>query len=69
MRVMVFVKATPESEASVMPTEEQLTEMGQFNEELVNAGVMLAGEGLPQLKRGAGSLQGQSSHRFRRAVY
>lgn len=52
MRVIVFVKATPDSEAGVMPTEEQLTEMGQFNEELVNAGVMLAGEGLHPSSKG-----------------
>jgi hypothetical protein len=43
---MVFVKATPESEAGVMPSEQLLTEMTKFNEELVKAGVMLAGEGL-----------------------
>jgi hypothetical protein len=52
MRVIVLVKATPDSEAGVMPTEEQLTEMGQFNEELVNAGVMLAGEGLHPSSKG-----------------
>ncbi len=46
MRVMVIVKATQESEAGVMPSAELLTEMGKFNEELVKAGVMLAGEGL-----------------------
>ncbi|NCJ08502.1 YciI family protein [Synechococcales cyanobacterium C] len=52
MKVMVFVKATEDSEAGVMPTEEMLTEMGQFNEELVNAGVMLAGEGLHPSSKG-----------------
>jgi hypothetical protein len=46
MRVMVLVKATKDSEAGMMPTTELLTAMGKFNEELVNAGVMLAGEGL-----------------------
>lgn len=46
MKVMVIVKATKNSEAGVMPTEQQLTEMGAFNEELVKAGVMLAGDGL-----------------------
>ena len=46
MRFMILVKATKESEAGVMPTQEQLAEMGKFNEELVKAGVMLAGEGL-----------------------
>ena len=43
MRVMVCVKATEESEAGVMPSEQLLTEMGKFNEELVKAGVLLAG--------------------------
>lgn len=52
MKVMVLVKATPESETGVMPSEEMLTEMGQFNEELVNAGVMLAGEGLHPSSKG-----------------
>ena len=46
MRVMVVVKATKESEAGVMPGEKLFTEMGAFNEELVKAGLMLAGEGL-----------------------
>jgi len=46
MRVMVFVKATKDSEAGVMPTQTLLAEMGKFNEELVKAGIMLAGEGL-----------------------
>ena len=46
MRVMVIVKASKESEAGQMPDERLLTEIGNFNEELVKAGVMLAGEGL-----------------------
>ena len=46
MRVMVIVKANEESEAGVMPSEQILTDMGKYNEELVKAGVMLAGEGL-----------------------
>ncbi|MGS1077613.1 YciI family protein [Pseudoxanthomonas beigongshangi] len=46
MKVMVFVKANAETEAGVMPTRQELEDMGRFNEELVNAGVMLAGEGL-----------------------
>ena len=46
MRVMVMVKATPESEAGEMPKEQILAEMGKYNEELVKAGVMLAAEGL-----------------------
>ena len=46
MRFMILVKATRDSEAGVMPSEQLLTEMGKFNEELVKAGVMLAGEGL-----------------------
>ena len=53
MRVMVLVKATKESEAGVMPTTEQFAEMGKYNEELVKAGVMLAGEGLHPSSRGA----------------
>lgn len=51
MRVMVIVKATKNSEAGVMPNEKLLAAMGQYNEELVKAGVMLAGEGLqPSVK-------------------
>jgi len=46
MRVMVIIKATEESEAGIMPSEQLLTDMMKFNEELVEAGVMLAGEGL-----------------------
>ena len=46
MRVMVIIKANKESEAGVMPSEQLLTAMGKFNEELINAGVMLAGDGL-----------------------
>src|SRR5829696_2931692 len=46
MRVMVMVKATKDSEAGMMPSTELLEAMGKFNEELVNAGIMLAGEGL-----------------------
>jgi hypothetical protein len=53
MRVMVMVKATKESEEGVMPSTELLTEMGNFNEELVKAGVMLAGEGLQPSSKGA----------------
>ncbi|NHZ32968.1 YciI family protein [Massilia rubra] len=53
MRFMIIVKASPESEAGKMPSEQLLTEMGKFNEELVKAGVMLAGEGLHPSSRGA----------------
>jgi hypothetical protein len=49
---MLIVKASPESEAGKMPSEELLTAMGKFNEELVNAGVLLAGEGLHPSSRG-----------------
>ena len=52
MRVMVIVKASPDSEAGQMPSTELLTEMAAFNEELVKAGVMLAGEGLHPSSRG-----------------
>lgn len=53
MRFMVIVKATRESEAGVMPSRELLAAMGKFNEELVQAGVMLAGEGLQSSAKGA----------------
>jgi len=52
MRVMVIVKASEESEAGATPDEKMLTEMGKFNEELVKAGVMLAGEGLHASSKG-----------------
>ena len=53
MRFMILVKATADSEAGVMPSEQMLTEMGQFNEELVKAGIMQAGEGLHPSSKGA----------------
>ena len=53
MRFMVIVKANKDSEAGVMPSEKDLTEMGKYNEELVKAGVMLAGEGLHPSSKGA----------------
>ena len=53
MRFMILIKATKDSEAGVMPSERLLTEMGRFNEELVKAGVMLAGEGLHPSSKGA----------------
>ncbi|MCC7252663.1 YciI family protein [Hyphomicrobium sp.] len=53
MKVIVLVKATKESEAGVMPSHALLEAMGKFNEELVNAGVMLAGEGLHPTAKGA----------------
>ena len=53
MKVMVIVKASPASEAGEMPGTELLTEMGKFNEALVKAGIMLAGEGLHPSSRGA----------------
>src|SRR5687767_6952395 len=53
MKFMVMVKATKESEAGQMPDEKLLTAMGKFNEELVKAGVMLAGEGLHPSSKGA----------------
>ena len=52
MRVMVLIKANEDSEAGVMPSQQLLTEMGNFNEELVKAGVMLAGEGLHPSSKG-----------------
>ena len=53
MRVMVIVKANPESESGALPSGEALAEMGKYNEELVKAGVMLAGEGLQPSSKGA----------------
>jgi hypothetical protein len=53
MRFMILIKADKNSEAGVLPDEQLLTEMGKFNEELVKAGVMLAGEGLHPSSKGA----------------
>jgi hypothetical protein len=53
MRFIVMVKASAESEAGVLPSQQLLTEMGKFNEELVKAGVMLEGEGLHPSSKGA----------------
>ena len=52
MRFMVIVKASPDSEAGVLPTEQELADMGNFNDELVKAGIMLAGEGLQDSSKG-----------------
>jgi hypothetical protein len=52
MRVMVMVKATKDSEAGIMPTEQLLKDMGNFNEELVKAGIMLSGDGLKPSSKG-----------------
>ena len=52
MRFMILVKASKESEAGMMPSQQLLTEMGKFNEELAKAGVLLAGEGLHPSSRG-----------------
>ena len=52
MRVMVIIKATADSEAGVMPSEQLLTEMGRYNEQLVKAGIMLAGDGLHPSSKG-----------------
>ncbi len=53
MRFMIIVKATKDSEAGVMPSEQLLTDMGKFNEELAKAGIMLAGDGLQPSSKGA----------------
>ena len=53
MRFMLIVKATPESEKGILPTEQELTEMGKFNEQMVKQGVMLAGDGLQASSKGA----------------
>ena len=52
MRVMIIIKATEDSEAGVLPSEKLLTEMGQYNEELVKAGIMQAGDGLHASSKG-----------------
>ena len=69
---MVIVKATKSSEAGVLPSEELLTAMGKYNEELTKAGVMLAGEGLHPSSRGAkGSarqVRGREADCDRRAI-
>lgn len=53
MRYMMIVKADPRTEAGVMPTEQELADMAKFNEQLINAGVMLAGDGLHPSSKGA----------------
>jgi hypothetical protein len=53
MRFMVFVKANKDSEAGVMPSEQLIVQMGKFNEQLVKAGVLLAGDGLQPSSKGA----------------
>ena len=69
MRVMVIVKATKNSEAGVMPSEQLLAEMGKFNEELVKAGIMLAGDGpAPQPQGQARALRRRQEDRHRRPL-
>jgi len=64
MRFMVIVKASKDSEAGKMPSEKLLAAMGKFNEELVRAGIMLAGEGPPaKLKRRSREVCGNQAHR------
>ena len=63
MRFMILVKADQKSEAGVLPSEKLLTDMGKYNEELIKAGVMLAGEGLQPPERSAPSLTGPSPKR------
>ena len=53
MRFMIIVKATPDSEAGVMPTSEQIAEMGRYNETLIDAGILLGGEGVQASSKGA----------------
>ena len=63
MRCMVIVKTSKNSEAGVMPSEQLLTKMGKFNEELTKPGVMLAGEGLQPVRRERGSDLGKRNGR------
>lgn len=63
MRVMVIVKASKDSEAGIMPSERLLTEMGQYNEGLVNAGIMLAGgRTAPEFERRPGPILREEAH-------
>ena len=69
MRFMLIVKADKDSEAGVLPSSELLAEMGKYNEELVKAGVMLAGEGLQASSKGARVIfAGGDAHRGGRTV-
>ena len=69
MRVMVIVKASKDSEAGKLPSTEMLTAMGKFNEELVKAGVMLAGEGLQASSKGKRvRFSGSIAHRHRWSI-
>lgn len=65
MRFMMLLKADATTEAGVLPTEEQLAEMGKYNEELVTASVLLAGEGLQPSSQGARVRFSGSAYRFR----
>lgn len=70
MRFMILMKATQDSEAGVMPSEEILAAMTKYNEELVKAGVLLAGEGLhPSSKGSARHVLGREDDRGRRALH
>ena len=69
MRFMVIVKATEDSEAGMMPSEELLTAMMKYNEELVKAGIMLAGDGLQPTSKGVASpVRWAQAHRRRRPL-
>ena len=68
MRVMVMVKATDDSEAGIMPSTELLEAMGKYNEELVNAGIMLAGDGCSLQRRASAWPLTAQSHRHRRPL-
>ncbi len=69
MRFMVIVKASKDTEAGVMPSTEMLTAMGRFNEEMVKAGVMVAGEGLHPTSKGARiTYSGKAAQRHPRSV-
>ena len=69
MRFMVIVKASTAAEAGMMPSEQLLAEMGKFNEELVKAGVLLAGEGLQPSSKGARVRFSGGAHRHRRPFH
>lgn len=62
MRFMIMIKATRDSEAGVMPSEQLLSDMGRFNEELMKAGVLLAGNGSSELERRSGEMFRRHAH-------
>jgi hypothetical protein len=69
MRFMIIVKASKDSEAGIMSSQKLLAEMGTFNEELIKAGILLAGEGLPHVQRDARHFFRKQAHCRRRSIH